>query len=354
VSKKFVKSLVFLLFFGVLFSQDDQNNLPPPEVLPKTSKVGTAAAVFLKIPVGSRESGMGGAFVALAEGPTSMFWNPAGLASSKDFQLSLMQNQWIVELSHLFAGVSFPFAKGGIGLSVISLASDPVEITTVEEPSGTGYYYNYSDLAVGLSYGRNLTDRFSVGSTIKIIQEKIYHESAHSVAIDIGSILRTNFYGFRIGMNLSNFGTDMRFTGRDLDVPYRRTLGLGEEESPAYEVQASLNTIYWRIPTNFSFGVATDILSLKESEDEKGESDSKLWLSAVGNYPNDGDFGFRLGSEFDFRQLFFIRAGYRLEEYRSYPTFGFGINVSGVNVDYSYADLGVFNSVNMFTVLIDF
>ena len=72
MSKKFVKSLVFLLFFGVLFSQDDQNNLPPPEVLPKTSKVGTAAAVFLKIPVGSRESGMGGAFVALAEGPTSM------------------------------------------------------------------------------------------------------------------------------------------------------------------------------------------------------------------------------------------------------------------------------------------
>ena len=352
--RTFIKFSILILFSDVLFSQDDQNVLPPPEVEPTTSKVGTAAAAFLKIPVGSRESAMGGAFVPLASGPTSVFWNPAGLASSEEFQLSLMQNRWIVELSHLFAGVSFPFAGGGIGLSIISLSSDPVEITTIEEPSGTGYYYNYSDLAVGLSYGRNLTDRFSLGSTIKIIQEKIYHESAHSVAIDIGSILRTNFYGFRIGMNLSNFGTDMRFTGRDLDVPYRRTIGLGEQESPAYEVQASLNTIYWRIPTNFSFGLATDIFSLSDEKTAENASNSSLWLSLVGNYPNDGDFSFRFGSEFEYRELFFMRAGYRLEEYRSYPTFGFGVNVSGINVDYSYADMGVFNSVNMFSILIDF
>ena len=345
----------FTVLFNILFSQDDQNVLPPPEVEPKTSKVGTAAATFLKIPVGARESAMGGAFVTLASGPTSAFWNPAGLASSEEFQLSLMQNKWIVELSHLFAGLSLPFAGGGIGLSVISLSSDPIEITTIEEPSGTGYYYNYSDLAVGLSYGRNLTDRFSLGTTIKLIQERIYHESAHAVAVDIGTILRTNFYGFIIGMNLSNFGTDMRFTGRDLDVPYRRTIGLAEQESPAYEVQASLNTIHWRIPTNFSFGVATDVLSLRDANEQlENQNNSSLWLSLVGNYPNDGDFSFRLGSEFEYRELFFLRAGYRLEEYRSYPTFGFGVNISGINVDYSYADMGVFNSVNMFSILIDF
>ncbi len=343
---------ITVILVGMVYSQDEQN-LPPPEASTETSKVGTAAAVFLKIPVGSRETGMGGAFVALAEGPTALYWNPAGIAGVENFEISLMQNRWIVELSHLFAGISFPFAGGGFGLSVISLSSDPIEITTLEEPSGTGYYYNYSDLAVGMSYGRRLTNRFSLGGTVKLIQEKIYHESAHSVAMDIGSILVTDFYGLRIGMNLSNFGTDMRFTGRDLDVPYSRTIGLSEEESPAYEVQASLNTIYWRIPTNFSFGLATDLFSLSESETQQEMPNSSLLLSVVGNYPNDGEFGIRVGSEFAFRQMLFLRAGYYLQE-SNHLTFGLGINVSGISIDYSYADLGVFNQVNMFTVGLDF
>ena len=41
---------------------------------------------FLKIPVGFRESGMDWAFLALAEGPTSLYWNPAGLAFGEHFE----------------------------------------------------------------------------------------------------------------------------------------------------------------------------------------------------------------------------------------------------------------------------
>jgi hypothetical protein len=43
------------------------------------SKVGTTAAQFLKIGVGSRAVGMGGAFVAVADDITSLYWNPGGL-----------------------------------------------------------------------------------------------------------------------------------------------------------------------------------------------------------------------------------------------------------------------------------
>ena len=43
------------------------------------SKVGTTAAQFLKIGVGARAIGMGGAFVAVADDATAIYWNPAGI-----------------------------------------------------------------------------------------------------------------------------------------------------------------------------------------------------------------------------------------------------------------------------------
>src|SRR5437762_2619295 len=43
-------------------------------------KVGTFDGQFLKIAVGARATGMGGAFVAVADDPSAVFWNAAGVA----------------------------------------------------------------------------------------------------------------------------------------------------------------------------------------------------------------------------------------------------------------------------------
>ena len=43
-------------------------------------KVGTFDGQFLKIPVGARAKGMGGAFVGVADDPSAVFWNAAGIA----------------------------------------------------------------------------------------------------------------------------------------------------------------------------------------------------------------------------------------------------------------------------------
>ena len=47
---------------------------------PAQAQVGQSAVVFLKIEPDSRAAGMGNASVALAEGASATFWNPAGLA----------------------------------------------------------------------------------------------------------------------------------------------------------------------------------------------------------------------------------------------------------------------------------
>ena len=47
------------------------------------SKVGTAAAQFLKIGVGARAMGLGGTFSAIANDVSTIYWNPAGIANLK-------------------------------------------------------------------------------------------------------------------------------------------------------------------------------------------------------------------------------------------------------------------------------
>ena len=55
-------------------------------------KVGTFDGQFLKIGIGARASGMGGAFVAVADDPSAVFWNPAGLARLDTDKTSVMVN----------------------------------------------------------------------------------------------------------------------------------------------------------------------------------------------------------------------------------------------------------------------
>jgi hypothetical protein len=48
-----------------------------------TSKVATTAAQFLKIGAGARAIGMGGAYSSIASDIYSVYWNPAGIATSR-------------------------------------------------------------------------------------------------------------------------------------------------------------------------------------------------------------------------------------------------------------------------------
>ncbi len=49
-------------------------------IVPSQSKVGTTAAQFLGIGVGSRAMSMGGAFTAMYGDPSCLYWNPGSIA----------------------------------------------------------------------------------------------------------------------------------------------------------------------------------------------------------------------------------------------------------------------------------
>src|SRR5690349_771491 len=52
---------------------------------PSTAGAGTTTGFsFLTLPAGTRAAAMGGAYVAAADDPSALFWNPAGLAAGEE------------------------------------------------------------------------------------------------------------------------------------------------------------------------------------------------------------------------------------------------------------------------------
>ena len=68
-------------------------------------KTGTTAAKFLSIGVGSRSAGLGNAFVAIADDPTAMYWNPAGISRLESHEAIVNHNNWFADIGLDYSGV---------------------------------------------------------------------------------------------------------------------------------------------------------------------------------------------------------------------------------------------------------
>jgi hypothetical protein len=317
------------------------------------SKVGTAAAQFLKIGVGARAMGLGGSFTAIANDVSTIYWNPAGITNINDFSLAVSHNEWFADISHDFAGLVYPLSSSDvIALHVVALNTGEQEVTTVTQPEGTGIYYDVSDLAIGLSYARVLTDRFSVGLTVKYIQENLYNESANTFAIDLGTYLRTGFHDLIIAMNMSNFGGNMQLEGRDLIT----ITDLNNQVTGNYNPDANLKTEPWPLPLTFRVGVAMNFVG---GNDPIVASDQNRFTIAVdGVHPNDNTEKLNIGGEYAWDETVFARIGYRINYYLEKWTFGIGLRMNVINqqvgFDYALVDYNDLGKVSQFSLELRF
>jgi len=320
-----------------------------PSISHGFTKVGMSIAQFLKIGVGARAIGMGGTFAAVADDATSLYWNPAGIANIEENEIVGTHTKWFADLTHDFVGFVLPLGvHGSIGISSTFLNTSEIEITTTENEDGTGEYCGANDIAMGVTYSRYLSDRFALGITGKYIQQNLYNERASAIAIDIGTTLRTDFYGTKIGMCISNFGGQLKLTGRDLMISSDVHPEIGSNP----ESQSSLETEPWPLPLNFRVGIALDVIG-KADAPIQSEID-RLTLAVDVNHPNDNEERVNLGIEYEWSEKFSARIGYKLNYEEQGLTYGGGFKAelgkSVIVVDYAVADFGRLQSVHRFTL----
>lgn len=310
------------------------------------SKVGTTAANFLTIPVGSRASAMGSAFSAIANDATTAYWNPAGLSRLPRNEFSATYAEWLVNTKLNWIGVSFKLDDdNAVALSINQLDYGEEEITTASQPNGTGEKWDAQDIAFTLSYSRNLTDRFSIGGNVKYITQKIWNESASAFAIDVGLLFYTQLEGLRIGMNISNFGTEMKLDGKDLLQPIDiDPANTGNND----KITSTLDTDSWPLPLLFTVGVGWDAVNTE---------DWRWTLATDAIYPSNQTSFLNVGTEFTWNNLISLRGGYNSlfkEAAEEGFTAGVGLQYDFgsffAKVDYSYSDFGIFSNISRFSL----
>jgi hypothetical protein len=346
---KFYKAIILFFLFGVsLWAQDKQEPVFKTEV----DGVGTSAASFLEIGVGARAMGMGGAYASVANDASALYWNPAGIVWTENFQIEVMHNNWLVNTSFDFAGavISLPGLRSAIGISILTLGMDEQPVRTVQRPEGTGELYDARDFAIGLTYSIAFTDRFSFGLTGKYINQRIWNESGDAFAMDLGIFYNTQLDGLRLGFSLSNFGTKIKLSGRDMDS----TIDPEKDSEGVDRIPAEYKTDAYSLPLLFRFGISyqADLNSF-----------GSFLLAADMNHPSSAPESVNFGAEYGFLNLFFIRGGYESAfetDAQNGLTLGGGIDyyneasAIGVRFDYAWSDWGILDNAQRFSVAVIF
>jgi len=315
------------------------------------SKRGTTAASFLEIGVGARALAMGGAFTALADDPSAIFWNVGGLAKLKRSGIIFNHSDWIANTNFDFLGGAFKIGRfGTVGVSITALTMGEMEVTTIDEPEGTGQIFKAGDFAVSVAYAFNLTDRFSIGFNPKVIYQYIWDMNATGVAIDVGIHYISPFKGLTMGFAMTNFGSKMRIDGENNRVLY----DFDPESSGNNErIPSKLETEKWPLPLNFRIGLFYQLLN---------RPFHKMVLAIDAQHPNNDYESINLGFEYLFRNRFALRGGYHslfLSDSETSFTLGAGLNYPLMrnfifHFDFAYVDFGLLENVKKFSVSLEF
>lgn len=280
-----------------------------------SSQAGTSGAAFLKIGVGARPLGLGGAYVAVANDANSIYWNPAGLTNFGGAQLTLMHNKWIEDINYEFLG--FAYADSGeagfaFGLSYLWMGDIPV--TTFSDKIGaSGDTFTARDLSAIFAYSQRVTNRVSVGATVKRIRSSIEETSANATAFDVGLLLFPPLQGATIGFTVQNIGTRLKFVS-DSD----------------------------RLPLTYKGGVA---YTFRRS----------LTLACDVSKPVDHFVQVNAGVEFVLLGVLALRGGYNSsnELDRGFAA-GTGLNLKFMTVDYAFVPYGVLGNTHRVSAVFKF
>lgn len=282
------------------------------------SKVGTSSGQFLKIRVGPRAVAMGSATVAGVNDATALYWNPAGLSGLRGSEATGTHIDYLAGITYDYAGVAVRALGGHVGGAVTMLTVPEDRVRTYDQQDGTGETFDAASMALALSYGRAVTDRFSVGATVKYVQERIMNSSATGFGFDLGVRFRTDFFGgLTLGAVLYNFGSELTMDGRDLATevdPDPRQEGNNGRIPAEYRLDS------WSLPTDFQIGVTMQPLRSRLQN---------VTVHVDALHPSSNYESVNVGVEYGLRDRIFLRGGYEglfLDGYETGPSGGLAVH----------------------------
>lgn len=273
--------------------------------LSASAEPGATALEFLRLGQGARGVAVGGAYTAVVNDATAMFWNPAGLGFVRSPQLTFQNHHYIADISQNYLAGAFPTRNiGSFGFSANILNIGGIERTTLTSGQAGQVLGTFGarDMALDVGWGKELWYGVSFGATGRFITSRIADEEGTAITGDVGMQLRL-LDNWWFGFAFKNYGTGIKY-------------------------------IHFEEPLPRSIRVGTALLLL---------SNRNLILSADFNKVRDDDFFINFGAEYTLLKHFSFRGGYTLEnkDVNEGLTLGAGFRISIVDLDYAYVPFGI-------------
>jgi long-subunit fatty acid transport protein len=293
-------------------------------------RAGTSSGSFLKIGIGARASAIGESFVAVANDPSAIQWNPAGLASLQRKELAFSHVEWPGDVQYEHVTYVLPVTRLGGSLAFqLGALTTEIEETTEFEPYGTGRTFVYSDVVAGAAYARRWTDKLLIGAGLKYLREDLGSDVGgpvtNSVLLDVGGIYYLGLGSVRVGVALSNFSSELTPSGNWVS-PVTGEVRSYDGFDP---------------PLLFRYGVAFEPLE---------NASQRLTTALEFDLPADNAQVAKAGLEWTWHRRLALRSGYNFNADAMNFSAGAGLFVHVGNalatVDYAWTEAGPLGNVN--------
>ncbi len=269
-----------------------------PAMAGSNGRKGTEGAQELMIPVGPRGTALGGAGVGDAIGVEAMYWNPAGLGMLERTEVMFTHTRYFADMNLNYVAVASRLGDfGSLGFSAKMLSIGDIIVTTEAAPEGTGEVSQPTFTVLGLTWGKQFTDRVLFGATASLVNEQVINMSARGMAFDFGVQYLTGWHGLRFGMVMKNFGPNMTYDGPGAETSF---IPPGSDPSAQPRIFTS-ETAAFELPSYFTLAGSYDVLAQPAYK-----------LTVLGALQNNNFQGnaIRGGVEWGYRDIVALRGSY--------------------------------------------
>lgn len=264
---------------------------------------GTSGGTLLRSP-GAKPLGMSESYVSLDAdegGVVAAHYNPASTAWMKSREFSFMGQKGVADDSFGTLTLGLPSGIGNFAGSFVYYSVGDIDLINSQGQQST--VKAQQDLSASFNYSRILLDKFSAGATIKVLNSKLLDSfSATAFAIDVGGHAKFQEDRLTVGAAVSNVGTGLKYLNTNEPLPL--TLQAGASQRWSFEEWGNII-------------LSGDLVSVK---DEKVKE--------------------LIGGEYLWNHIVALRGGYKIGQDLGKYSFGFGITVGSLQIDYAMTDGG--------------
>jgi tetratricopeptide (TPR) repeat protein len=262
---------------------------------------GGTRSIF-SIGAGSRGISLGGAFSAIGDDASVLYYNPAALRLCRYPGAVLNHMQLLSGFSDAtydFMGLVYPtISAGSIGLGVMTVGTGGIR--GFDEFSRETGELSYRESQMILGYALDLPWRYlgdvTAGASVKVLNQRVGEFSAAGTGIDLGIVYRPK---------------------------YVRRIAVGCNLQDIVGAETKLVTLSDKVDRTIMVG-AGYVYPFRDG--------SSLSLALQMNAPQRDTKELRFGAEYNYRKYFSVRVGYDSESI----TAGIGIGWRGFSFDYGY------------------